>query len=244
MITGVHVRGISIHAPSRERRFIALGLKQPSYFNPRSLTGATARGSPGFRRFPISIHAPSRERPGGALPEEPGLRISIHAPSRERPLPLFIFCIYSYFNPRSLTGATQKNTADSAVAQNFNPRSLTGATINFTFEFGVRIFQSTLPHGSDQTLAQAILALLNFNPRSLTGATILVFASICPATISIHAPSRERQLYLPSRNPLQDISIHAPSRERHRNTNLSIIVGHFNPRSLTGATAGAGGDFV
>ena len=54
---------ISIHAPSRERRF--------------DLT--TDNGKP-----IISIHAPSRERLQELLPNKPTEKISIHAPSRER----------------------------------------------------------------------------------------------------------------------------------------------------------------
>ena len=58
------------------------------------------------------------------------------------------------------------------------------------------LFQSTLPHGSDDKLYDAI------NHDEM---------------ISIHAPSRERR-WLQSL-PLSDvgISIHAPSRERHHN---------------------------
>ena len=77
------------------------------------------------------------------------------------------------------------------------------------------IFQSTLPHGSDDEDGLSIVPLMHFNPRSLTGATLVFYRSFFPVkTISIHAPSRER-----------------------RDASLTISsLSNFNPRSLTGAT--------
>ena len=98
-----------------------------------------------------------------------------------------------------------------------------------------------------------------FNPRSLTGATNVYNALFVAADISILAPSRERpyvvkrflenrfiSILAPSRErllgrlpiicPLK-ISILAPSRERrYHNSPLLLLLLHFNPRSLTGAT--------
>ena len=77
--------------------------------------------------------------------------ISIHAPSRERLL--------------------KKNDNAYSVG-NFNPRSLTGATNGRqALCLSLRIFQSTLPHGSDYFLS---------------------WMSNTNLAISIHAPSRER----------------------------------------------------
>ena len=56
---------------------------------------------------------------------------------------------------------------------------------------------------------------LYFNPRFLTGATVPRLAGYDDVIISIHAPSRER-----------------PSARQYHDRNH-----HFNPRSLTGATA-------
>ena len=102
-------KGISIHAPSRERRLAPLysGLLNLN-FNPRSLAGATVccplrahsnlfqstlpRGSDEIRlrlqgwEDKISIHAPSRERRDKAVRVSSNEFISIHAPSRERHL--------------------------------------------------------------------------------------------------------------------------------------------------------------
>ncbi len=76
---------ISIHAPSRERRYRIIDTSsRDCYFNPRSLAGATSAIIDIKRLEAISIHAPSRERQGHALGYGTAFSISIHAPSRER----------------------------------------------------------------------------------------------------------------------------------------------------------------
>ena len=126
-------------------------------FNPRSLTGATRSCCFDSCPLPISIHAPSRERRDVALryiydplfqstlPRGSDgisyyirreIRISIHAPSRER---LDIYaeqCTPTYFNPRSLAGATSHNIT----------------------HFLLHAFQSTLPRGSDFTVFMTVRA--------------------------------------------------------------------------------------
>ncbi len=78
--------------------------------------------------------------------------------------------IASYFNPRSLAGATFFCTIFFDCNSYFNPRSLAGATDN-DGNIGIKFrFQSTLPRGSD----------LRF------------ISSNAAFRISIHAPSRER----------------------------------------------------
>ena len=166
---------ISIHAPSRERPsvnhfFIVFFW----YFNPRSLTGATA------------------------VPQEARL-CYINFNPRSLTGATYGIPAYGYagndFNPRSLTGATQLLRLNLFRMADFNPRSLTGATscclfckrshclFQSTLPHGSDLickakesrywtFQSTLPHGSDPppTLTNS-RDTLNFNPRSLTGAT-------------------------------------------------------------------------
>ena len=56
------------------------------------------------------------------------ITISIHAPLRERPHAILYFYISRHFNPRSLTGATNRDVRLARKNLNFNPRSLTGAT--------------------------------------------------------------------------------------------------------------------
>ena len=140
----------------------------------------------------ISIHAPSRERRDFALRarlvgkfqstlphgsdfyvfpyKNTSYSISIHAPSRERRNSTNINTNHCYFNPRSLTGATSAALQSKAT----------------------KLFQSTLPHGSDLFDHSASSGQGNFNPRSLTGATTRMLTSPAINTISIHAPSRER----------------------------------------------------
>ena len=163
------------------------------HFNPRSLTGATLRlvvacviaGS-------ISIHAPSRERQSTSAKSCPFDLFQSTLPHGSDRAAQSVSSGKSYFNPRSLTGATPILPAHQDTHCYFNPRSLTGAT-GFAF-----LRERPLP---------------DFNPRSLTGATSvfpaptteLIFQSTLPhgsdctwlaesthTSISIHAPSRER----------------------------------------------------
>ena len=121
----------------------------------------------------ISIHAPSRERLRSI--EYPSIEafISIHAPSRERlhvTTPHDDEAVISIHAPsrERLDGVKGKSTP-----KNFNPRSLAGATV----QVWLTIVDSS-----------------NFNPRSLAGATDDTAAIYTVLEISIHAPSRERQL--------------------------------------------------
>ena len=77
-----------------------------------------------------------------------------------------------------------------------------------------KLFQSTLPRGSDGLLSSSFLRAEDFNPRSLAGATY-------------------DKLYDAINH---DISIHAPSRERLQVCSSQVRILHFNPRSLAGAT--------
>ncbi len=76
------------------------------------------------------------------------------------------------------------------------------------------VFQSTLPYGSDKQKHYLFLPITKFQSTLPYGsdASMLLFV------------------------PLPKISIHAPLRERPRQELLQILLCHFNPRSLTGAT--------
>ena len=144
------------------------------------------------------------------------LQISIHAPLRERRgCNGKHYMARLYFNPRSLTGATQQSfdlallgvisihaplrerhswlQSFSLSDAHFNPRSLTGATATVVGTTNVRTY---------------------FNPRSLTGATL---------------PSRKQTKKFKFQSTLPYGSDHKV---------LMIVVDNidFNPRSLTGAT--------
>ena len=170
--------------------------KQTSWnFNSRSLAGATDKAVSFVQLAIISIHAPSRERlqlhdyslvpllfqftlPRGSdrlvVACVAAGSISIHAPSRER-----LHCdaddgtVITYFNSRSLAGATALGSTQTSTFSEFQftlPRGsdcavpLNGQT--------AAPFQFTLPRGSDAGTADDAQAAL---------------------IISIHAPSRERR---------------------------------------------------
>ena len=119
-----------------------------------------------------------------------------------------------YFNPRSQTGATRSCLIFQCIINHFNPRSQTGATQAIDGSFCPRLFQSTLPNGSD----------MNWNYT-----TDMI-------EISIHAPKRERQGWtgradgtIQFQSTLPNGS-DIPTYSNHRN------MYYFNPRSQTGAT--------
>ena len=141
---------ISIHAPSRERRYSPAPIASSCNFNPRSLAGAT---NPGRRIYDRRLHFNPRSLAGAtkiisAIGRPRG--ISIHAPSRERhscayvaryimkfqsTLPrgsdtitavLTVFALISIHAPsreRRLTTSVRV-----FLSAHFNPRSLAGAT--------------------------------------------------------------------------------------------------------------------
>ena len=119
----------------------------------------------------ISIHAPSRERQ--LSHPYPGTQERFQSTLPHGSDPFFCFASQrrTYFNPRSLTGATITATIGANSKSDFNPRSLTGATpicdaSSLFCQISIHApsrerpdtirqtvdgssFQSTLPHGSD-----------------------------------------------------------------------------------------------
>ena len=171
-------------------------------FNPRSLTGATQiqltynndsyefqstlpHGSDPVRprsrtftqKFQSTLPHGSDVMLGRPEPEDFG--ISIHAPSRERPTISHFAPLYGYY---------------------FNPRSLTGATYRNFFYFTIfHIFQSTLPHGSDSLYYYLIIIhFFLFQSTLPHGSDDMYWPTFAFLGISIHAPSRERHLFLGS----------------------------------------------
>ena len=97
----------------------------------------------------------------------------------------------------------------------FNPRPLAGATCCLISRFGFDFY---------------------FNPRPLAGATDLSREMLKIKLISIHAPLRGRLLVVSGLFFCVSISIHAPLRGRQHCRGKSIVLTHFNPRPLAGAT--------
>ena len=211
----VDVKGISIHAPSRERRQRETRYNLTGHFNPRSLAGATAEAERHIKNGSISIHAPSRERPSRLKPKMLRLSFQSTLPRGSDSSLVKSGFVRRYFNPRSLAGATYyavpyaQHTAISihAPSRERLPHSVPPTCVGFRF-------QSTLPRGSDQILLCRPAGRRHFNPRSLAGAT----------------SSRPLLRYA------GQISIHAPSRERRTDDGDTHADGNFNPRSLAGAT--------
>ena len=146
------------------------------YFNPRSLAGATENAIvyiDGIKQFQSTLPRGSDK---GAF--EPFLwldPISIHAPSRERPV-LPSGLVFGNLFQSTLPRGSDYDIQNAILSgTNFNPRSLAGATVSHALPEVSRIlFQSTLPRGSDFQVKHAAAA----------------------QPISIHAPSRERQLLI------------------------------------------------
>ena len=164
-----------------------------SYFNPRSLAGATGKM--------VQV---------GVLP-----CISIHAPLRERQQHEWYDNRHvCYFNPRSLAGATHRfrwGLAGATISIHAPLRERLTGSVGDLPELQ---FQSTLPCGSDSIFHSRRQAHLHFNPRSLAGATSVCPSRLSPFVISIHAPLRERQHDVFQEFKEAMISIHAPLRER------------------------------
>ena len=127
----------------------------------------------------------------------------------------FYFCFHLYIFQSTLPhGSDLRTGADILQGAYFNPRSLTGATntVNIVHDYVIfqstlphgsdlpqigkgyvkQLFQSTLPHGSDCAAHEPGAGRVYFNPRSLTGATVKIDIPEHRLHISIHAPSRER----------------------------------------------------
>ena len=165
---------ISIHAPLRERPIILFLLANVERdFNPRSLTGATPKA--GYtvlvlKRFQSTL-------PHGSdfkifKPRNGMIAFQSTLPHGSDLTPLIVTKPNLNFNPRSLTGATNDAAQKGDTDNDFNPRSLAGATHASYFQGLLYVFQSTLPRGSDACRVDLFITI----------------------EISIHAPSRERQI--------------------------------------------------
>ena len=122
----------------------------------------------------------------------------------------------NHFNPRSLAGATYTPAHPAQHLPDFNPRSLAGATARIKAMLPITLFQSTLPRGSDgagNNIVDTYARLQSTLPRGSD-------MSVLPG-LSIQA---RFQSTLPRGS---DQGAHG----------AGIYPGHFNPRSLAGATA-------
>ena len=144
-----------------------------SYFNPRSLAGATSAIA---LMFSSQFYFNPRSLAGAtsSLAADRFVRdISIHAPSRERPAVFTTVIIVVFISIHAPSRERRQSPGGGS---------------------GNGQFQSTLPRGSDQGVHHKRARPLYFNPRSLAGATKCPIKICLMLRISIHAPSRERQV--------------------------------------------------
>ena len=125
------------------------------------------------------------------------------------------------------------------MASYFNPRSLAGATLATSANtISTSLFQSTLPHGSDPSMYQILPLVRYFNPRSLTGATVRHFLFLCPSTDfnprSLTGATTKPHFALVYRHYFNPRSLAGAT---SWSSNSNIYKQYFNPRSLAGATA-------
>ena len=154
------------------------------------------------------------------------LDISIHAPSRERPS-----APHGFVPPRTAFQSTFPRGSDIPAhfllhsQSYFNPRSLTGATVSSRALKPLDKFQSTLPRGSDDCGNKELLWLwISIHaPSRERRQAIFDFSHVFE--ISIHAPSQERPQNIAQQAKTFAISIHAPSRERR--SERYVIYGDF-----------------
>ena len=141
------------------------------HFNPRSLAGATSIVLHITFDFAISIHAPSRERHTANTHALRHLLFQSTLPRGSDSAILNLDVLLSYFNPRSLAGATK----------------------NLRSKKNSKIFQSTLPRGSDvvDLLSHAQRRKISIHAPSRERRTNDDDEQ-AQIRISIHAPSRER----------------------------------------------------
>ena len=209
------------------------------YFNPRSLTGAT------FIRHILEPHIFKFQ---STLPYGSDFKF----------FELFFFT--PLFQSTLPYGSDLHVCNGWKISQNFNPRSLTGATLIFLIPGMGILFQSTLPYGSDPLHSPVQIFLILFQSTLPYGSDAQNPEKYQSQDISIHAPLRERRGYPVQISHFVLISIHAPLRERPKSpvtvihsrqfqstlpygSDCNIITDFspcpdFNPRSLTGATAG------
>ena len=183
--------------------------------------------------------------------------ISIHAPSRERLIVKKIIFLASHFNPRSLAGATadrfimqrdqtfQSTLPHGSDADGALYHGRDGISIHAPlrerrtfshYDYSPFYFNPCSLAGATGRAACNWMGDNNFNPRSLAGATSPDGQYVVNDYISIHAPSRERQLqtlHIVANLAFQSTLPHGSDQQLRL---LGAQGRHFNPRSLTRAT--------
>ena len=101
----------------------------------------------------------------------------------------------------------------------------------------MKLFQSTLPRGSDVSWNIAQLTFMAFQSTLPRGSDDTRECRYCFAgRISIHAPSRERQVLLSKAIPVHYFNPRSLAGATRGEASSRCRAVHFNPRSLAGAT--------
>ena len=141
-----------------------------------------------------------------------------------------------YFNPRSLAGATKIHYIIIIIKifQSTLPRG-SDFHKSFTF-FCFNLFQSTLPRGSDIISTTACMIHIYFNPRSLAGATFVI-SLICSAVkFQSTLPRGSDHLHQDYNLRKGQFQSTLPRGSDCHGLPRFSCRQHFNPRSLAGAT--------
>ncbi len=103
----LEVTEVSIHAPAKERHSDNAPKSRNCCFNPRSREGATAACCTALHSAAFQSTLPRRSDDKSLFSQSYVRLVSIHAPAKERPiLPIFHIVLCVRFNPRSREGAT------------------------------------------------------------------------------------------------------------------------------------------
>ena len=167
-----------------------------SYFNPRSLAGATGWSDESTDSAYISIHAPSRERLTRCYIGSLNILFQSTLPRGSDVSPSFGMEGYCDFNPRSLVGATYRREHQfHSIVISIHAPSRERRSQQERFRFAVG-FQSTLPRGSDVGVGDDRRIFRRFQSTLPRGSDHNPEEELYLHIISIHAPSRERRLAL------------------------------------------------
>ena len=127
----------------------------------------------------------------------------------------------------------------------FNPRSLAGATLLLRVFHLLLIISIHAPSRERHTSLKSNMTKLKFQSTLPRGSdNMLKSITLYNSHISIHAPSRERQIFHYVNDTFGKFQSTLPRGSDLNIFTSIIIIFHFNPRSLAGATSLAAGPYA
>ncbi len=143
---------ISIHAPSRERRQVLFQRHPVTRFQSTLPRGSDYDKLYDAINHDISIHAPSRERPDTIRHSDDWFTFQSTLPRGSDFNSFQCLPAANHFNPRSLAGATNPANLISFIQDISIHAPSRERLIRNLLLIILRLFQSTLPRGSDSRL--------------------------------------------------------------------------------------------